>query len=201
MKVLVANRGEIACRILRTLREMAIPSVAVFTDVDRGAPHTALADEAVGLGAPRAYLDIPALLAAVRRTGADAVHPGYGFLSQSVPFARACREARITFIGPSPEAMVALGDKRGSRATAEKIGVPVVPGASECDTVDAAKAAAGKVGYPILLKAAGGGGGKGMRLVHREAELTEAFEGARREAEAAFADARMLVEKYVFPAS
>ncbi len=200
MKVLVANRGEIACRILRTLREMSLPSVALFTDVDADAPHTGLADEAVGLGAPRAYLDIPAVLAAARKTGATAVHPGYGFLSQSAPFARACREAGLVFIGPSPEAMVALGDKRGSRATAERIGVPVVPGASECDTVASAREAAAKVGYPILLKAAGGGGGKGMRLVRAEADLDGAFEGARREAVAAFDDARMLVEKYVFPA-
>jgi len=199
MKVLVANRGEIACRVLRTLREMDVPSIAVFTEPDRDAPHVWLAGEAVGLGEPRAYLDIPRVLEAVRRTGATHVHPGYGFLSQSAPFARACRDAGVGFIGPSPEAMVALGDKRGARATAERIGVPVVPGASECDSVEAARAAAERVGWPILLKAVGGGGGKGMRLVHRAEDLPEAMEAARREAVAAFDDARMLVEKYVFP--
>src|SRR5579863_7473605 len=119
LKVLVANRGEIACRILRTLREMGIPSVAVFTDPDREAPHALLADEALALGAPDQYLSAGALLGAVRKSGANAVHPGYGFLSQSAAFARDCAGAGLTFIGPSPEAMEALGDKRGSRATAE----------------------------------------------------------------------------------
>jgi acetyl/propionyl-CoA carboxylase alpha subunit len=200
VKILVANRGEIACRILRTLREMAIPSVAVYTDPDVGAPHVELADEAVALGPVDAYLKIDAILAAARKTGATAIHPGYGFLSQSAPFARACREAGVTFVGPSPEAMVALGDKRGSRKTAEDLGVPVVPGARECDSLDLCKAAADRVGYPVLIKAAGGGGGKGMRLVRAAAELADGFEAAKREAKAAFADDRVIVEKYVSPA-
>ena len=200
MKVLVANRGEIACRILRTLRKMGLSSVAVYTDVDRGAPHVELAREAVGLGGPGGYLDAVAILAAARKSGAGAIHPGYGFLSQSVSFARACREAGLTFIGPSPESMELLGDKRGSRRTAEEAGVPVVPGAREVDSLEAAGEAASRIGYPVLLKAAGGGGGKGMRLVHEARELPDAHEAARREARAAFGDDRLLLEKFISPA-
>ncbi|MBI5366334.1 MAG: ATP-grasp domain-containing protein [Planctomycetes bacterium] len=200
MRVLVANRGEIACRILRTLREMSVASVAVYTAADAAAPHLDLADEAVELKSERGYLDGEELLRAARAQDADAVHPGYGFLSQSALFARACGAAGVTFIGPSPEAMIALGDKRGSRKTAEDLGVPVVPGAHECDTLEAVDAAAGRIGFPLLLKAAGGGGGKGMRLVHQRAQLRESFEAARREAESAFADARLLVEKFIAPA-
>jgi len=200
MKILVANRGEIACRIFHTLRRLGIPSVAVHSDVDSDSTHLWLADETVNLGAIDSYLKPDLILEAARKTGATAIHPGYGFLSQNAGFARACASAGVVFIGPSPEAMVALGDKRGSRKTAEDHGVPVIPGARECDTVDQARAAAEKVGYPILIKAAGGGGGKGMRLVSNESEIEEAFAGARRESKAAFADDRLLVEKYVFPA-
>ncbi len=200
MKVLIANRGEIACRIARTLRAQGVASVAVHSDVDAEAPHVTLCDQAVGLGEPRAYLDIHKLLAAARATAATHVHPGYGFLSQSPTFARACAEAGLRFLGPSPEAMAALGDKRSSRRVAEEAGVPVIPGASRCDSVADAKNAAAEVGYPVLLKAAGGGGGKGMRRVGSEAELAEAFAAARREAKAGFDDDRLLVEKYVFPA-
>lgn len=200
MKVLVANRGEIACRILRTLREMAIPSVAVYTDPDGDAPHAGLADEAVPLGAPEQYLSGEALIRAARTTGATAVHPGYGFLSQSSTFARACTTAGLTFIGPTPESMEALGDKRGSRSTAQRLGIPVVPGARETDSVSSAQEAADTLGYPVLLKAAGGGGGRGMRLVRSRAELPEAHEAARREAKASFADDRLLLEKYLSPA-
>ena len=200
MKILVANRGEIACRILTTLREMGVPSVAVYTDIDSEAPHVALADEAVSLGAATAYLDIAALVAAAQSVGATAVHPGYGFLSQNPAFVRACTAAKIVFIGPSPEAMAALGDKRASRDIAERCGVPVVPGASTCDTLGDATAAAQKVGFPVLIKAAGGGGGKGMRRVDNAAGLAEAFAAAQREAKNAFADDRLLVEKYIYPA-
>ncbi len=200
MKVLVANRGEIACRVMRTLREMGIASVAVHSDVDRGAPHTWIADEAVELGDARSYLDIAAVIGAAKKTGATMIHPGYGFLSQSAPFASACRDAGITFIGPSPEAMVALADKRGSRRTAEEQGVPVVPGERDCDTLDAVKAATDKIGFPILIKAAGGGGGKGMRLVAGAAELAEAFEAAKRESASSFNDDRLIVEKVIHPA-
>lgn len=200
MKVLIANRGEIACRIIHTLREMSIPSVAVYTDVDADAPHVWMADEAVALGATEAYLNIPAVLGAAKGTNSTAIHPGYGFLSQNAEFARQCRASGVTFIGPSPEAMIALGDKRGSSQTATKLGIPVVPGARETDSLNEAKKAAANVGYPILIKAAGGGGGKGMRRVNSEAELQEAFDAAKREAKNAFADERLLVEKYVHPA-
>jgi acetyl/propionyl-CoA carboxylase alpha subunit len=200
MKVLVANRGEIACRIFHTLREMEIPSVAVFTDVDRDAPHVWLADQAIELGPAPGYLDPERILAAARQSGTTAIHPGYGFLAQNAPFARACIKAGLTFIGPSPESMLALGEKRNARASAEALGIPVIPGSSECDTLEAARAAAKRAGYPILLKAAGGGGGKGMRRVNSARELAEAFAGAGREALAAFADDRLLVEKLVEPA-
>ena len=200
MKVLVANRGEIAVRILRSLKEMAVPGVAVYTDPDRGAPHVELAGEAVALGAPDRYLSIEALILAARKAGATAVHPGYGFLSQSAAFARACEAAGLTFIGPSAESMELLGDKRASRATAEKLGVPVIPGEREIDGLEAAEQAAERIGYPVLLKAAGGGGGKGMRRVASRADLKEAHEAARREAKAAFADDRLILEKLVSPA-
>ena len=200
MKVLVANRGEIACRILKTLREMGIPSVAVHSDGDGDALHVDLADEVAALAAPSGYLDAEHLIETARRLSADAVHPGYGFLSQSAPFAEACRAAGLIFIGPSPEAMRLLGDKRGARRTAEECGLPVIPGASECDTLESARRAAYAIGYPVLIKAAGGGGGKGMRLVGDDGALAEAFAAARREAEVAFADPRLLVEKYLAPA-
>lgn len=200
IKVLVANRGEIACRILRTLREMSIPSVAVYTDPDREAPHVHLADDALGLGPSDRYLSPEALLGAARKAGATAVHPGYGFLSQSAAFVRACGAAGVTFIGPSAEAMEALGDKRSSRAAAERLGIPVIPGAREVDDLSSAQTSARQLGYPVLFKAAGGGGGRGMRLVSRAEELAPAHEAARREAKAAFADDRLLLEKYIHPA-
>ncbi|GAB4327058.1 MAG: hypothetical protein Kow0074_22130 [Candidatus Zixiibacteriota bacterium] len=200
MKILIANRGEIACRVMHTLRDMAIPSVAVYSEVDREAPHVWLADEAINLEETMCYLNGRLIIETAQRVGATAIHPGYGFLSQNAEFARMCREAGIVFIGPSPEAMIALGDKRGSRQTAEREGVPVIPGAVACETADDVRTAADKVGYPILIKAAGGGGGKGMRRVDSAEEVDEAFAGARREAESSFADDRMLVEKYIHPA-
>ena len=205
MKVLVANRGEIACRILKTLREMGVPSVAVHTAVDATALHLDFADAIAPLanasGDPASgYLDGATLLAAARAHGATAIHPGYGFLSQSAGFAEACAQAGVTFIGPSPQSMRLLADKRSSRRAAEEVGLPVIPGASVADSVAEAAAAADQVGFPILLKAAGGGGGKGMRKVERRADLDEAFAAARREAEAAFADGRLLVERFIAPA-
>ncbi len=200
MKVLVANRGEIAVRILRTLREMGIASTAVHADCDRGAPHLDLADDVVALGAPDRYLSADALLGAARKSGCTAVHPGYGFLSQSAGFVRACEAAGLVFIGPSAEAMERLGDKRASRAAAEAAGVPVIPGAQRADSAAEARESAARLGYPVLLKAAGGGGGKGMRLVASPEELDEAHAAARREAAKAFADERLLVEKYIHPA-
>ena len=200
MKVLVANRGEIACRILRTLKELSVPSVAVATDPDRDAPHLDLADEVAWLGPAPRYLSVDALLGAAQKTGATAVHPGYGFLSQSAAFVRACEAAGLAFIGPSAETMERLGDKRASRETAEALGVPVIPGARDIDRLEAAEEAADRIGYPVLLKAAGGGGGKGMRLVRTRGELPEAHAAARREAKAAFVDERLILEKYVKPA-
>ncbi|HVE38728.1 MAG TPA: biotin carboxylase N-terminal domain-containing protein [Planctomycetota bacterium] len=200
MKVLVANRGEIACRILRTLKEMAVPSVAVFTEPDENAPHVHLADEALPLGKADRYLSPDALVDAARRSGATAVHPGYGFLSQSAAFVRACEAAGLIFIGPGAESMEMLGDKRASRAAATRLGIPLVPGAQEADVLAAAKESAEKLGYPVLLKAAGGGGGRGMRLVRGRDELPEAHEAARREAKASFADDRLILEKYISPA-
>jgi acetyl/propionyl-CoA carboxylase alpha subunit len=202
-KVLVANRAEIAVRVIRTLREMGIPSVAVYSEADQGALHTKVADEAVLIGPPapaESYLHVTAILDAARRTGAEAIHPGYGFLSQSAPFARACREAGVTFIGPSPESMEQLGDKASSRRTAERCRVPIVPGVEGVAKVEDALREASRIGYPVLLKAVGGGGGRGMRRAADERELTAAFDGARREAAAAFGDDRLFLEKLVYPA-
>src|SRR5579864_8195321 len=179
---------------------MAIPGVAIYTDPDRGAPHVELADEVVALGAADQYLSIGALIAAARKVGATSLHPGYGFLSQSAAFAGACEAAGLTFIGPSAQTMELLGDKRASRAMAEKLGIPVIPGAKEIDRLEAAEEAAERVGYPVLLKAAGGGGGKGMRLASGRSELKEAHAAARREAKAAFGDERLILEKFVSPA-
>ena len=200
MKVLVANRGEIAARILSTLREIGVPSVAVHTGADRDAAHLDLADEIAPLDGDGGYLDGAALIAAAGRTGATAVHPGYGFLSQSADFAAACEAAGLVFIGPTAASMRLLGDKRAARSTAEECGIPVIPGASVCETAADAARAAERVGWPVLLKAAGGGGGKGMRRVERAADLEEAFAAARREAGTAFGDDRLLVEKYIAPA-
>lgn len=200
MKVLVANRGEIACRILATLRQRGIPSVALYTDLDKGAPHVWLADEALPLGEPTGYLQGQAIVNGAKRLGVTAVHPGYGFLSQNPGFARQCASAGINFIGPSPAAMESLGDKRAARQVAERCGVPVVPGATTCDTVDQARAAVERLGVPVLLKAAGGGGGKGMRRVDDPKDLADAFAAAQREAQNAFADGRLLVERYIHPA-
>lgn len=184
MKVLVANRGEIACRVLRTLREMGIASVAVHV---KDEPHVWLADEVVPIDS---YLSIDSILAAARRTGATSIHPGYGFLSQSAAFAKACRDAKIVFIGPSSEAMVALGNKAASRKTAESLGIPVIPGGDDPKNV----------GFPLLIKASGGGGGKGMRIVRSAGELDEAIESSRREAKSAFGDDTLMFERYVHPA-
>lgn len=202
-KVLIANRGEIAVRIARTLRAMGIGSVTVASEADRGAPHARAGDETVVIGpapASESYLRRDRVLEAAARTGADAIHPGYGFLSESAAFARACREAGVRFVGPSPESMERLGDKAAARRAALQLGIPVVPGAEEIASADRALAEAERIGYPVLLKAAGGGGGRGMRRVAEAAELPDAFQGARREAEAAFGDGRIFLEKLVDPA-
>jgi acetyl/propionyl-CoA carboxylase alpha subunit len=198
-KVLIANRGEIACRIGGTLREMGIRAVAVCSEVDADALHVRLADEVHVLGPaePRAsYLNIEAILAAARASGAQAIHPGYGFLAENADFAAAVEGAGLVFLGPTPEQIRSMGDKRAARSIAERVGAPVVPGAEGDDPGALARAAA-KTGYPMLLKAALGGGGKGMRVVHDEAELREAFEGTRRVALSGFGDASVYVEKRI----
>ncbi|SDY86936.1 acetyl-CoA/propionyl-CoA carboxylase, biotin carboxylase, biotin carboxyl carrier protein [Modestobacter sp. DSM 44400] len=199
--VLVANRGEIAVRVLRTLRAMGIRSVAVYSDADAGALHTRLADVAVPIGpapAAQSYLSIERVLDAAVRTGAQAVHPGYGFLSENVEFARACEKAGIVFIGPPVAAIEAMGDKIRAKQTVSAVGVPVVPGRAEPGMDDAAVAAAAvEAGFPVLLKPSAGGGGKGMRIVRAESELAEQIAGARREARSSFGDDTLLVERYV----
>ncbi len=199
--VLIANRGEIACRIVRSVRMLGLRSVTVFTEVDAKAPHRFLADDARSLGDdPMAYLDMRAIIDAAQKSGADAIHPGYGFLSQNPDFAQACLDADLVWIGPSPDVIRVLGDKRSSRQAAERSGVPVIPGAEECNTPEEAEVLAQRIGFPLLLKAAGGGGGKGMRQVDGLADIREAFVSAEREARNAFGDGRLLLEKFIRPA-
>jgi acetyl-CoA/propionyl-CoA carboxylase biotin carboxyl carrier protein len=199
--VLVANRGEIAVRVIRTLRALGVRSVAVYSDADAGAPHVALADVAVRIGpaaAAQSYLSIPAVLDAARATGAQAIHPGYGFLSENTAFAAACAEAGIAFVGPPASAIEAMGDKIAAKATVAKAGVPVVPGSDGAGLTDEELAAAvEQVGYPVLLKPSAGGGGKGMREVHRADDLADAITSARREARGSFGDDTLLVERLV----
>lgn len=199
--VLVANRGEIACRIFRTCRRLGIRTIAVFSDADRDAPHVRLADVAVPLGAAPAaesYLRADRVIEAARRTGAEAIHPGYGFLSERPAFARAVRDAGLAFVGPAPEAMELLGGKDTARRIAAEAGVPVVPG-YDGEAQDPATMAreARRIGAPLVVKAAAGGGGKGMRRVDRPEELEEALATCRREAEAAFGDGRLLLERWI----
>jgi acetyl-CoA carboxylase biotin carboxylase subunit len=198
-KVLVANRGEIAVRITRTLHEMGIASVAVYSDVDRASLHVRVADEAYAIGAAPAresYLDAEKIVATARKAGADAIHPGYGFLSENPVLPEACEAAGITFIGPPASAMRSMGSKPGARAKMAAAGVPIVPGANAA-SLDEARTAAGQIGYPVMLKAASGGGGKGMRLVHAEGELDAAWDRARSEAKAAFGDDTVYLEKAI----
>ena len=194
-RVLVANRGEIAIRVIRACRELGIQSVAVYTDVDRAAPHAAAADLALPVGAPPAYLDGPALVRAAVSAGADAVHPGYGFLAENAAFAAACADAGLAFIGPPPRAIADMGSKIASRAHAAAAGVSVVPGEAPGQDLPDIAGAASRVGYPVLVKASAGGGGKGMRVVREPRELAEAVQGARNEAGAAFGDATLYLER------
>lgn len=194
-KVLIANRGEIAVRIARTLRELGVVPIAVYTDVDRGALHVRSADEAVGLGKnPRAYLDAELLIDAAKRTGCDGVHPGYGFLSENADFASLCEARGITFIGPPASAIRVMGSKQRARQVMADAGVPVVPGGN-ARTLEEAKATADTVGYPVMVKAEDGGGGKGMRFVTGPEELASALERARSEAKKAFGSEAVYIEK------
>ncbi|MCO4748174.1 MAG: ATP-grasp domain-containing protein [Proteobacteria bacterium] len=200
-KVLIANRGEISTRIARTCRELGIRSVAVYSDADAGLPFVGHADQAVHIGASAvsaSYLNVDAILGAASKTGADAVHPGYGFLAENADFAQAVIDAGLVWIGPSPEAMRSMGDKSSARHLARKAGVPTVPGFSARNPTDAVliKKASG-VGFPLMVKAAAGGGGRGMRLVRDPADLPEALASARREASSAFGDGHLLLERYI----
>ncbi|MBI1727419.1 MAG: ATP-grasp domain-containing protein, partial [Candidatus Rokubacteria bacterium] len=200
-KVLIANRGEIAVRVIRACREMGIATVAVFSEADREALHVLQADEAVAIGpapAGESYLKQDTIIAAARATGAQAIHPGYGFLAENAAFAEACAAAGLVFIGPPPAAVRAMGDKMAARRVAIKLGVPLVPGTSEplADGAEAARVAR-EIGYPVMIKAAMGGGGKGMRLVHAYAELEGALRAARSEAGSAFGDASVYIERYI----
>jgi acetyl-CoA carboxylase biotin carboxylase subunit len=202
-RVLVANRGEIAVRVIRALHELGIEAVAVYSTADRDALHVQLADHAVHIGPPPAadsYLRIPSLVAAASTTGCDAVHPGYGFLAENPAFVEACVDNDLVFVGPPAPVMTQMGDKVTARQAMRAADVPTVPGTDDATTIVAAREAAGEIGYPVLLKAAAGGGGKGMRLVESADELADAFGAAASEAEAAFGDATLYVEKVVAPA-
>jgi acetyl-CoA carboxylase biotin carboxylase subunit len=202
-RVLVANRGEIAVRVIRALHENDVEAVAVYSTVDRDSLHVRLADRAVCVGPPQAtesYLRIPSLVAAATTTGCEAVHPGYGFLAENPAFVAACADNDLVFIGPSADVMARMGDKVQAKAEMRAAEVPVVPGTEGATSVDEARAAAEEVGYPVLLKASAGGGGKGMRLVREPGEIESAYSTAALEAEAAFGDGSLYLEKAVAPA-
>ena len=201
-KVLVANRGEIAIRVMRTLEELGVGTVAVYSEPDRDAPHVRRADEAYLLGpgpAAESYLVVDKILEVAKQAGAEAIHPGYGFLAENAAFARACDEAGIVFIGPPADAIDAMGSKTKARELMKEAGVPIVPGTTDpVETVeDAKKIIDADIGYPVAIKAAGGGGGKGFRVALEESELEDAFEGAAREGEKFFSDATVYIERYL----
>jgi acetyl-CoA carboxylase biotin carboxylase subunit len=200
-KILIANRGEIALRVIRTAREMGIKTVAVYSTADRDSLHVRFADEAVCIGRPQSsesYLNIPNIMAAAEITNADAIHPGYGFLAENAKFARICNEHGIKFIGPTPEMINSMGDKITAKETMIKAGVPVVPGGQGLlQSVDEAKGIAREMGYPVILKATAGGGGKGMRIVWEETELEKAYDTAKAEALASFKNDGIYMEKFV----
>jgi acetyl-CoA carboxylase, biotin carboxylase subunit len=200
-KILVANRGEIALRVMRSAREMGIKTVAVYSEADRSAMHVRYADEAVSIGPPpsaESYLRIEKIIAAAKATGADAIHPGYGFLSENEDFSQACEDNKIIFVGPSPNAIEIMGSKLAAKAAVAKFNVPLVPGTSEPITdVKKAKNISADIGYPVLIKASAGGGGKGMRIVNAEADFQEQMERAISEATSAFGDGSVFIEKYI----
>ncbi|MBP3705373.1 MAG: ATP-grasp domain-containing protein, partial [Clostridia bacterium] len=202
-KLLVANRGEIAVRIIRACKEMGIRTVAVYSKADAESIHVALADEAVCIGeaaAKDSYLNQERIISAALVTKAQAIHPGYGFLAENAAFADLCKKYGIAFVGPSGELISRMGDKDAARRLMQSAGVPTIPGTEILENAEAAKAAAKTIGYPVMLKASAGGGGKGIRLVKSEEELAQAFETASAEADQAFGDGRMYMEKYIYPA-
>ena len=201
-KVLVANRGEIAVRVVRALEELGIAAVAVYSELDRDALHVRRAGEAYLLGGPTAaesYLNVDKILAVAREAGAEAIHPGYGFLAENAAFARACDDAGIVFIGPPASAIDAMGSKTRARELMREAGVPIVPGTTEpvATVEDARKIIGDSIGYPVAVKAAGGGGGKGFRVALEDSELEKAFEGAAREGEKFFGDSTVYLERYL----
>jgi acetyl-CoA carboxylase biotin carboxylase subunit len=202
-RVLIANRGEVAVRVIRALHELGVEAVAVYSTADEGALHTRLADQAVCVGPPPAaesYLRIPSIIAAATTTRCDAVHPGWGFLAENPAFVAACLDNELTFVGPTAETMARMGDKAAAKHELAAAGIPVVPGTDGATTLEGAHAAAEEAGYPVLLKAVAGGGGKGMRLVEGPEELEGAFQTAAAEAEAAFGDPELYLEKAIVPA-
>src|SRR5580765_8450079 len=202
-KVLVANRGEIAVRVIRALHELGVEAVAVYSTVDADALHVRLADHAVCVGPPSAvesYLRIPSIVAAATTTRCEAVHPGYGFLSENPAFVEACVDNDLVFVGPPADVMMRMGDKIAARQAMRAADVPTVPGTDGATTITAARTAAEQIGYPLLLKASAGGGGKGMRVVEAGEELEDAFGAAAAEAAAAFGDSTLYVEKVLVPA-
>lgn len=199
-KILIANRGEIALRVIRTAREMGIKTVVVYSTADEKSLPVLLADESVCVGPPasnQSYLNIPNILSAALMTGAEAIHPGYGFMAENPEFARMCREHGIIFIGPTPENMDDLGSKANGRAVATAAKVPVVPGTGVLDTVEDALAAAKQIGYPVLLKASAGGGGRGQKIIHTQEELAKGFAQAQEEAKLYFSDPALIMEKFL----
>ncbi len=199
-KVLVANRGEIALRVVRACQEIGVPAVAVYSDADETALHVRHADESVNIGPPAAgksYLNAQRLIEAAKETGADAIHPGYGFLAENAAFAKAVTDAGIKFIGPSAEAIEKLGDKSAARRLAVEAKVPVVPGSDNVSSADEAVATVEEIGYPVMIKAAAGGGGRGIRVAQNEEELREAVQAAKREAQSAFGDGTLYLEKFL----
>ena len=200
-RVLIANRGEIAVRIIRACREMGIESVAICSDVDKEALHAQLADEAICIGPYKlkeSYLSMERILSAAYASGADAIHPGFGFLSENAEFAKRCKEAGIEFIGPTSDMMDKLGDKIKSKIVAKSVGVPVIPGVERpIQSEDEAVKFAEECGYPVMLKAAAGGGGRGMRIVRHKEELLESFRSAKNESKKAFGNDDIFIEKYM----
>ena len=199
-KVLIANRGEIALRVIRACRELGLRTVAVYSEADRESLHVRFADEDVCIGpasARESYLNIPRIIAAAEITGADAIHPGYGFLAENAEFSEICEASEITFIGPTPQQIRMMGDKATARSTMRGVGVPIVPGTDAISDPDEALAAAREIGFPVLIKASAGGGGKGMRVAATEDDFLVAFGMARSEAGAAFGDDTVYVEKYL----